>query len=138
MALTYKAAFPQEPNVETATLTSANTATDGTTGTYSDLWTAGADGARLLSVIAVARATVTATAVRLFRKKSGGSYVYWKDALIAAHTLANTTENAGVVTIHQYADDPDQSEFAAGEIVACTIAVDLAGGISFYAVGNDY
>ena len=138
MALTYKAAFPQEPNVGVATITTANTATDGSTGTYTDVWTAGADGARLLSVIAVARATVTATAVRLFRKLSGGNYVYWKDGLIAAHTLANTTANAGIVTIHQYADDPDQSEFEAGEIVAATTAVDLAGGISITAVGNDY
>jgi hypothetical protein len=140
MSKIYKAPFAQTLKHGTAVVTAANTALDGS-GTIATLATFGAEGGRLEGLYAGCRATVTATAVRFFVSADGGStwtYLPHLDSLIPAHTVANTTANAGRVTVVDRASPDDWIGFAANARLGCTIAVALAGGIVFEAWWGDY
>lgn len=140
MAKTFKAAWPQTPKSGQVVVTGANTATDGT-GTINTLLTAGADGTRVSGLYAGARATVTATAVRFFLSVDAGStwtYLPHLDSLVPAFTLANTTANGGVVTVIDRTTEADFLDLPASAVLGCTMAVALAGGMVFTALGHDY
>lgn len=116
-----------------AIATAANTNLDGTTGTYYTLVTAGADGAIVTSLKAMCRATVTATACRLFISVDGGTTYYLHDEkTMAAYTVANTTSQTPVIFVNKLNPD-DAIRLPANAILRCSIAVALAGGIAFTA-----
>lgn len=138
MANTFKAAFPQAPKIGQATITSANTALDGS-GTITSIISAGSNGMKLVGLEAHARATVTATSVRIFLSQDAGStWTYLFDALIPAHTVANTTENAGKIIMIDRGTEADVLEVPADAVIGATIAVALAGGITVTGYGEDY
>jgi hypothetical protein len=140
MALTNTPVWPQAPKIETAAITTANTATDGS-GTITTVATAGENGRRIAGLYAGARATVTATAVRFFiSDDSGATWTYLPrlDALIPAHTLANTTANAGRVTVIDPEDQYTFLDLPADAVLGATIAVALAGGVVIVAEGHDF
>lgn len=66
MATNTQPIFGGTPISPTGTVSVANANRDGTTGTYATVYTAGADGAIITSVIIKATVTTTAGLVRLF------------------------------------------------------------------------
>ena len=141
MALTNTPAWPQIPRFETASVATANTATDGS-GSVTSLLAAGENGSRITGLYVGASATVTATAVRFFMSHNGGSdwtYLPHLDALIPAHTLAVTTTNAGRVTVVDQSDPADLFDLPPDNVLGFAIAVTLAEGLVIgVAMGADY
>lgn len=141
MALTNTPVWPQSTRLDVASVTTANTATDGT-GTITTLLTAGADGTRVDGLYAGAGATVTATAVRFFVDPDGASgwtYVPDLEGLIPAHTLAATTLNGGQVTIINRGDQTAFFDLPAGAILGFTIAVTISSeAVYVTAWGHDF
>lgn len=128
MATTNTAVFPQNPNIATAIVTLADDVTDAATNAVV-LVTAGANGAEVSSVTAIPRATVTASSLHMFVKKSGASEIRLFDSkLMTAHTVAATTSIP--VTDFDY-DETNTIVLAAGDALYVGSAVALAGGIVF-------
>lgn len=95
MAVKATPVFAQTPVLAIGQVSTANTNRDGATGTYADIFTAGADGARIEYVRVVATGTTTAGVVRLFLSTdSGSTYRLWKELLISAITPSTTIEVA--------------------------------------------
>lgn len=111
-------------------VTAANTNLDGS-GTITTLHTAGAEGGFITHLDARCQATVTATALRLFRSLDGGTtWAMIDEKLMAAYTVANTTAQTPVSFVNR--SSPDSAiRLAPNEKIGCTIAVALAGGIVF-------
>lgn len=85
---------PQAPKAGTAVATTANsTYTDTPTNTVV-LITAGANGARVTKISALARATVTNTELQLFRSPDTGTTKrLFNSRQMVAYTVAQTTGN---------------------------------------------
>jgi hypothetical protein len=124
--------FASAPLFASVTAVTANTALDGT-GTVSTILTAGTDGAVVTQLRALARATVTLTALRLFVSTDGGTTKNIIDErVMGAYTVANTTAQVGVTFVNKLA--PDEAIWLpASAILYASIAVALAGGIQFSA-----
>jgi hypothetical protein len=119
-----------------AIATAANTALDGTGTTYA-IATAGGDGSIVTSLKAFARATVTATALRLFMSiDAGTTKVLIDDKLMTAWTIAATTAQPGVTFVSKLSPD-DAIRMPANAILYGAIGVALAGGIVFVAEYSD-
>ena len=127
---------PQALKSATAVCTTANS-------TYSDaptnsqvLVTAGANGARLTKITAVARATVTATELQLYRDGDGTGTLkrLFASKAMAAYTVAQTTANAA--TDFGFSD-ANPVILAAGEKIYAAIGVSNTG-IVFAAEWADY
>jgi hypothetical protein len=148
MAKTFTAPFAQTPQTASAAATTAvslttNGVEQSATVTNSVLLlTAGADGSILTSLSAMPRATVTATALWIWSSIDGGTTKNLiASALMAAYTLAATTENAR--TVFKHADGTVISEsaplrLAASEKLYIGIGVNLASGIMFNARYSDF
>lgn len=137
MALNKDPIFAAAPKWGFAVVTAANTNLDGT-GTMGTIVTAGADGSVVTSLVAYARATVTATACRLFISTDAGvTKTYFADLLMPAHTVANTTANAGTVTFVNKLNPDSAIRLPANAILYGSTAVALAGGIVFSAEYSD-
>lgn len=89
MPFTYFPPFPQTFRSTTVTISSANTAVDGT-GTITEAFTANANGALVTHVQFIAYPTCVASAIRLF-VWNGSTWNYTAAGAIAAHTVATTT-----------------------------------------------
>jgi hypothetical protein len=127
---------PQTPRTATCVLSAASTDIDDSPTTAELLWTAGANGSRITRISALPRATVTASLLALYLSKDGGSTKRLIDsALMAAHTVANTT--AIPTTDFEYSED-SALILEAGDRLYLTTAVALAGGIVVCAQGADY
>lgn len=137
MSLNKDPIFAGAPKRAAITITAANTNLDGTTGAYTELLTAGADGGMVTSLIALAKATVTATAIRLFSSTDGGTTKnFIAEKAMAAYTVANTTAQTPTVFVNKL--NPDEAiRLSANEKLYCTIAVALAGGIGISAEYSD-
>lgn len=138
MAKTFTAPFAQTPKTATAVVTAATTSitTDAPTGTVL-LGTAGADGAVVTRLMAIPRATVTASSLVLFLSKDGGVTQRLIDSeLMAAHTVAATTAipetNFGNIS------DSSPLRLEAGDRLYVGSQVALASGIVFKAEWMDY
>jgi hypothetical protein len=115
----------------TAAKTTLNDATNSVL-----LLTAGADGALVKKITATPRATVTATQLQLYLSKDSGTTLHLIDsALMAAHTIANTTE--AVTTDFGYSAT-NLLRLAGSDRLYVGAAVALAGGIVFYAEYEDF
>lgn len=127
---------PQTPKTATCVLTTASTDIDDAPTTSVLLWTAGANGSRITRLSAMPRATVTASLIGLYLSKDSGTTLRLIDsAVMAAHTVANTTEIP--TTDFGYSEDNPLILEAADRLYATT-AVSLAGGIVVLASGADY
>jgi len=132
MSLNKTPVFGSTPGYAAAIASSANTALDGT-GTLYPIFTAGADGAIVTSLRAMARATVTITACRLFVSTDGGSTKNFVDEkLMGAYTVTVTSAQTPVVFVNKV--NPDEAMRLPGNsILYASIAVALSGGIVFAA-----
>lgn len=117
-------------------VTANTTMTDSPTNTVV-IFTAGANGARVTRVSAIPRATVTATQLQLYRDKDGSGTVkrFFKSKLMAAYTMAATTEAPDVDFGYS---DANPLILAPGEKIYAAIGVSLANGIAFTVEGADY
>jgi len=82
--------FPLTPNNGFATITAANTATDGT-GTVATLITAGGNGARLDRVLLIPMGTNTGSKAYLFLNNGGAQGTAANNAFLRDIPLAGTT-----------------------------------------------
>ena len=141
MALTNTPAWPQMPRFQTASVATANTATDGS-GAITPVLAAGENGSRITGLYVGASASVTATAVRFFMSHNGGfnwTYLPHLEVLIPAHTLAVTTLNASRVTVVDQTDPADLFDLPPDGVLGFAIAVTLAEGqVIAVAMGADY
>lgn len=127
---------PQTLKTAQCVLDTASTDIDDAPTTSVLLLTAGANGSRVTKIHAIPRATVTASNIALYLSKDGGTTKRLMDsALMAAHTVANTT--AIPKTDFGYSEDAPLMLEQADRIYATT-AVSLAGGIVVVAQYADY
>lgn len=91
MAANTKPIFAGTPKVGVASLAVANPSRDGT-GAIVDLFTAGAEGARVDKIVIRALAATTAGAVRHFYKPAGGGATW---SLLDETTVAARAPSAG-------------------------------------------
>lgn len=127
---------PQLPKTAYCVLDTASTDIDDAPTTSVLLVTAGANGARLTRLTSIPRATVTATMIACYLSKDAGTTKRLLDtALMAAHTVANTTEIP--TTDFGYSED-NPLVLEAADRLYMTTAVALAGGIVVQAGYSDY
>lgn len=127
---------PQAIKSATAVCTTANsTYTDSPTNSAA-LVVAGANGARVTRITAIARATVTITELQLYRdgNGTGTNKRLFNSKQMPAYTVAQTTGNTP--TDFGYSDD-NPLILAPGEIVHVAIGVSNTG-IVFSAEWADY
>jgi hypothetical protein len=138
MSKTMTAPFAQVSKTASAVVTGASASLDGLAPTNTVLLlTAGADGALLVRLNSIPRATVTASSLLMWIESNGSSDKYLEDsALMSAHTVAATTA-IPVTTFSRYTEDTPL-RLAAGDKVYVGSAVALAGGIVFNANYVDF
>lgn len=127
---------PQSVKTATCVLVTASTDIDDAPTTSVLLVTAGANGSRITRLVALPRATVTATMIQLYLSKdSGTTQRLIGSVLMSAHTVANTT--AIPTTDFGFSDDNPLTLEASDRLYAAT-SVSLAGGIVVSAHYGDY
>lgn len=136
MAKTFTAAFAQDTKTFTAVATTAvgSLTGDSPTNTHA-LVTAGAEGAIVTSITAIPRATVTATALYLFISKDGTTKRLLKSVLMAAHTVAATTE---IPLVDFGYSETEPLRLEAGDQLFVGVGVTASSGIVFTAQSTDY
>ena len=127
--------FPLTPKVSWATLTTANTAKDGT-GTVGTCYTAGTNGARVDYLKVRALGTNVATVLRVFVNNGSDNATAGNNSLVLEQTIAATTlsETAAL------ADNLVQLDMSipAGYKINVTIGTTVAAGLQVTAFGGDY
>lgn len=127
--------FPKTPNVSWGTLTTANTAKDGT-GTVVMLHTAGADGSRVDFIKIRPLGTNVATVLRLFLNNGSTNAAASNNSLYLEVTVAATTLSE-VAALADYQIPLDVS-LPAGYKINATIGTTIAAGLAVICVAGDY
>lgn len=128
--------------VTTQTVNTAQAVCTAAKTTYGDatnavlLFTAGANGSLVKRISALARATVSATQLQLYKSADGITLQLVDVALMPAYTMAATTAQSKATFPDYTATDPLRLE--AGERLYVGIGVALAGGVVFSAEGEDF
>jgi hypothetical protein len=127
--------FCLTPRVEWGTLTSANTAKDGT-GTVVTVFTAQANGSRIEKVKARALGTNVATVLRIFINNGSTNATAANNTLVMEWTLPATTlsEVAALTDQEVVLNLP----LPAGYKVNVTIGTTVAAGYAVTGIGGDY
>lgn len=127
--------FPLTPNLAWATVTTANTAKDGT-GTVATVYTAGANGSRVDYLKVRALGTNVATVIRVFINNGSTNATAANNTLIMDQTIAATTNSETA----QLADNIIQLDLSlpAGYKINVTIGTTVAAGLQVTGVGGDY
>ena len=127
--------FPLTPNLAWATVTTANTAKDGT-GTVATVFTAGANGARVDYLKVRALGTNVATVIRVFVNNGSTNATAANNTLIVDQTIAATTNSETA----QLVDNIIQLDLSlpAGYKINVTIGTTVAAGLQVTGVGGDY
>lgn len=137
MAKTFTAPFAQTTKTATAVCTLATTVANDTPTNTVELMTAGSDGAIMTSLLAIPRATVTASSLVLFISKDGGTTKRLIDSeLMAAYTMATTT--AIPETKFANISETTPLRLEAGDKLYVGSQVALASGIVFKAEWTDF
>lgn len=138
MAKTFTAPFAQTPKHVTAVATSAigSITTDSPTNTVL-LLTAGAEGAILTRLLALPRATVTASGLCLFSSIDSGTTVRLIDSETMAAQTVSTTAGISETSFANYSETAPL-RLAAGEKLYVGSQVALASGIVFKAEYTDF
>lgn len=136
MAQNISPIFPLTPRVSWVTMSTANTATDGT-GTVATLFAAQASGSRIDFITGLATGSCSASVLRVFINNGGTSSVAINNALYFEQPLPSTTAtNTGpigpIVTI------PMNLSLPSGSKINLTLGTATSAGWSFTAVGGDY
>ena len=127
--------FPLTPNLAWATVTTANTAKDGT-GTVATVFTAGANGARVDYLKVRALGTNVATVIRVFVNNGSTNATAANNTLIVDQTIAATTNSETA----QLVDNIIQLDLSlpAGYKINVTIGTTVSAGLQVTGVGGDY
>jgi len=137
MAINTNPAFIMAPRVEWGTITTANTAKDGT-GTVVTVFTGEAtDGSLLRSVIFRPLGTNTATVARIFLNNGSTNATATNNTLIGEITLAATTLSEVSATPH-YEWSANNIWVPAGYKINITIGTTVAAGYAVTGVGGDF
>jgi len=124
-------AFISTARIGRASLSTANTATDGT-GTITDLITGVAAGTRVLEIVTQGTATTVAALVNLFLWV-GTNWDLFDQVTIAAATGSNTVKGNRVSTTYQNLVLPNSTAK-----IGCTISVaPTSGTVRVIALGGD-
>jgi hypothetical protein len=124
-------AFISTARIGRASLSTANTATDGT-GTITDLITGVAAGTRVLEIVTQGTATTVAALVNLFLW-DGTNWDLFDQITIAAATGSNTVKGNRVSTTYQNLVLPNSTAK-----IGCTISVaPTSGTVRVTALGGD-
>lgn len=130
-----KIIYPQTQKFASAIATAAKTTYNDATNAVL-LVTAGADGAIVVGLSAIPRATVTATQLQLYISPDAGTTLYLVNtALMAAYTMVQTTLDAPTDFGYTAAAP---LRLAATNRLYVGIGVALAGGIVFNCQYQDY
>ena len=127
--------FPLTPKISWGTVTTANTAKDGT-GTVVTVFTAGENGARVDYLKIRALGTNIATVARVFVNNGSTNATAANNTLIIDQTIAATTNSETA----QLTDNIIQLDLSlpAGYKINVTIGTSVAAGLQVTAVGGDY
>ena len=137
MAVTHKPVFAQAPREVNAVVTGANT-NYATPTNVVKLCDAGPDGSLLVSLHALMLATLTtASKLQLYKSMDNGTtFALSENALMAAHTIAATTETPKTDFSDITDDTPKYMEPGSSYWVGSSQA--LAGGIAFSGRKQDF
>lgn len=126
---------PQTPKSNVAVCTTANTTYTDTPTNTQLLVTAGANGARVTKITALARATNTATELQLYVSYDAGTTKKLiRSVLMSAYTVAQTTGQT--VTDFGYTEDLPLTLLAAATLY---VGIGVSNtGIVFHAEWGDY
>lgn len=127
--------FPLTPVVSWGTVTTANTAKDGT-GTVVTVYTAGANGGRVDYLKIRALGTNVATVLRVFVNNGSTNATAANNSLLVDMTIAATT-NSEVAQLLDNVLTLDLS-LPAGYKLNVTIGTTVSAGLAVTAVGGDY
>lgn len=127
--------FPISPKVSWGTLTTANTAMDGT-GTQVTVFTAGSFGARVDKLRIKALGTNVATVLRVFINNGSDATVATNNALLAEKTIAATTASA-VAALAEEVLELDVA-LPAGYKLNVAIGTTVAAGLHVICEGGDF
>lgn len=138
MAKTFTAPFAQTPQTATAVATGAAGSITGDTPTNTVLLlTAGADGAILTRLMAIPRATVTASSLCLWLSKDNGTTMRLIDSELMAAQTISTTAAIAETSFANYSETAPL-RLAAGDRLYVGSQVALASGIVFRAEYTDF
>jgi hypothetical protein len=135
--------FPLTPKCSWGTVTTANTAKDGT-GTVVTVFTAGANGARIDQIKVRALGTNTATVMRFFVNNGSANSTAANNSLVHETTIASTTlsEVAALldndILIQKGLIVPPIPFLPAGYKINVTIGTTVSAGLSVTCWGGDY
>lgn len=135
MAANTSPIFTLTPVVTWGTITTANTAKDGT-GTVVTVFTAGIDGALVESIVFRAQGTNVATVARVFANNGSTNATATNNSLIAELTLPATTLSE-VASLNHY-EIPINRRLPNGYKLNITIGTTVAAGYAVTCFGASY
>jgi hypothetical protein len=118
-----------------ASITSANTATDGT-GTVQTMFTAGASGSYVKKVVVRALGSNAASVFRVFLNNGGSNTTATNNALIAELSMPVTTASNSVAL--PSFEIPLEFAMPASYTLLATIGTAVSGGVIPTVIGGDY
>lgn len=135
--------FAQTPKVQFGTVSSANTAKDGT-GTVVTVFTAGSNGSRIDKIQVRALGTNVATAMRFFVNNGGVNTTATNNSLAYEATIAATTLSEVAALADNVIDvtrgtvvEPAIPFLPAGYKINVTIGTAVAAGLAITVYGGD-
>lgn len=136
MAANNAAIFPAKGKIQWGTVTTANTAKDGT-GTVVTIFTADAtNGSRLDTIKVRALGTNVATVLRIFINNGSTNATAANNSLYYDITIAATTNSETAALVDT--EIPMDLVLPAGYKINITIGTTVAAGLQVTAVGGDY
>lgn len=140
-----KPIFPLVPNMSWGTVTTANTAKDGT-GTVVTVFTAGLFGSKIDQIKVRGLGTNVATVLRIFVNNGSDPTVAANNCLVHEETIAATTlSEVAALVDHDILIPKDDSRYLppiqslpAGYKINITIGTTIASGLVCSVSGGDY
>lgn len=137
MAANTSPIFPLTPNIGFVSITSANTALDGT-GSPDTIFTAGTNGARVDEIRLSHLGTNVATVCRIFINNGSTTATatnnsLWREIAMAANSLSQTA-----VSVQGTVVPTNGLVLPAGYKLTATIGTAVSAGIKVLALGGNY
>lgn len=127
--------YSKVPKVSFGSVATANTAKDGT-GTVVTVFTAGAEGGFVNSIVFRAKGTNVATVARVFLNNGSSNTTATNNSLIHEITLPATTNSETSQLAHQ--ELILNRTIPAGYVINITIGTTVAAGYAVTCFGGDY
>lgn len=120
MSVNYLPMQPGKPNAKTILVTAtANTDRTGASGTFTKIWTAGADGGRIDRIDFFARSTTTAGRILIFESTDGGTTkLLIGEQVVVAQATVDATNSPWFDTFYWNGSVPRHFN-ASAEIYVC-------------------